>query len=71
MGDDLPIVNLGTGRTARAIVAGGNLTCAILDNDSAKCWGANNYGQLGLGDTDDRGDDPDEMGDDLPYIALQ
>ena len=26
-----------------------------------KCWGRNDDGQLGLGDTDDRGDEPGEM----------
>ena len=44
----LPVVNLGTGRTATAIAAGGYHTCAILDNASVKCWGLNNFGQLGI-----------------------
>ena len=63
-------VNLGSGRTARMISAGGNNTCAILDNDELKCWGENDNGQLGLGDTDDRGDGSNEMGDDLPAVDL-
>ena len=29
---------------------------------SIKCWGYNKYGQLGLGDTNNRGDGPGEMG---------
>ena len=28
------------------------------------------YGQLGYGDTDDRGDDSNEMGDNLPYVDV-
>ena len=40
-------VNLGDGRFAKAIAAGQNHTCAILDDDSLKCWGDNQYGQLG------------------------
>ena len=42
-------VNLGTGRTAMSIYAGGHYTCAILDDASVKCWGQNDYGQLGIG----------------------
>ncbi len=70
MGDSLPAVNLGTGRTARAIAAGASHACAILDNDTVKCWGFNTYGALGVGDSVTRGDDPGEMGDTLPVVAL-
>jgi alpha-tubulin suppressor-like RCC1 family protein len=48
MGLNLPTVHLGTNRTAKQIVAGGGHTCALLDDDSVKCWGNNDYGQLGL-----------------------
>ena len=42
-------INLGTGRTAVAVAAGDHHTCAILDNGDLKCWGRDNYGQLGDG----------------------
>ena len=70
MGDDLPAVALGTGRSATAISAGGDHTCARLDNGTVKCWGENAFGRLGQGDINDRGDNPGEMGDDLPAVAL-
>ncbi|MCK6511982.1 hypothetical protein L6R29_18730 [Myxococcota bacterium] len=44
-------VDLGVGRTAKALALGQNYTCAILDNDTLKCWGSNTSGQLGYGDT--------------------
>ncbi len=70
MGDNLPAVDLGTGRTATAITAGDRHTCALLDNATVRCWGANNVGQLGLGDTTNRGDNAGEMGDNLPAVNL-
>lgn len=62
IGDDepvtsAPVVDLGPGRTAVAIAAGGATTCAILDNGSLRCWGANGEGQLGLGHVENIGDD--------------
>jgi alpha-tubulin suppressor-like RCC1 family protein len=70
LGNNLPAVNLGTGRTATAISAGQNTTCAILDNGQVKCWGRGEDGRLGIGATDNRGDAANEMGDALPAVAL-
>ena len=70
IGDNLPPISLGTGRSARQIAAGGQHTCALLDDDSVKCWGSNSYGQLGQGHGSNVGDGEDEMGDNLPPISL-
>jgi alpha-tubulin suppressor-like RCC1 family protein len=70
MGDALPAVNLGSGYVAKAVSAGGNRTCALLDSNQVKCWGWNAFGQLGLGDVNARGDSPGEMGDALPLVPL-
>ncbi|MCB9569825.1 MAG: hypothetical protein H6710_21840 [Myxococcales bacterium] len=70
MGDALPIVDFGGGHTVKALSVGARHGCVILDNDQVKCWGSNTYGQLGLGDTEHRGDAPGEMGDALPFVDL-
>ncbi len=70
MGDALPTVDLGTGRSAVAIAAGETHTCAVLDDATVRCWGYNAFGQLGLGDTRNRGDMPGQMGDNLPAVDL-
>jgi alpha-tubulin suppressor-like RCC1 family protein len=75
MGANLPTIDLGPGRTAVGVTAGhgapGNRhTCALLDDGEVKCWGYNAQGQLGLGDTATRGDEPGEMGADLPAVDL-
>lgn len=70
MGDALPTVSLGTGRTATALAAGTAHVCALLDDGSVKCWGAGSNGALGSGTTNDRGNQPGQMGDALPPVAL-
>jgi len=64
----LVAIDFGAGRTATAIAVGSLHSCALLDNSAVKCWGRNQYGQLGYGDTDSRGDDAGEMGDVLLAI---
>ena len=70
MGNNLPFVDLGTGRTAVQISAGETHTCALLDNASIKCWGDGDFGQLGYGDPGYRGGGTGEMGDDLLAVDL-
>jgi len=70
MGDNLSIVDLGTGRTAVRVAAGANHTVVILDDGSVKAWGNNTYGQLGQGHTNNIGDGAGEMGDNLSAVDL-
>jgi len=67
----LPVIDLGTDRKASAIsVSDANSVCALLDHGEVKCWGNNQFGQLGTGTMDDRGDETGEMGDALKPIPL-
>ncbi|MDG1525023.1 MAG: hypothetical protein P8Q90_03015, partial [Candidatus Thalassarchaeaceae archaeon] len=70
MGDMLPYFSLPTGRSVDMIEAGGSHTCAVLDNNDLICWGENDAGQLGLGNTTHIGDDADEIGDDFSTVSL-
>jgi hypothetical protein len=65
MGDALPAVDLGTGRTAVAVAARSYATCALLDDGSVKCWG-----QLGTSAASIVGDQPGELGDHLARVDL-
>lgn len=44
-----PTMSLGTSRSAIALSLGTYHTCALLDDGGVKCWGDNEYGQLGDG----------------------
>lgn len=62
------IVNLGSGRTAQAISVNRHASCALLDDDTVKCWGFSE--QLGIGATEPTGDEPNDLGDALPPVDL-
>lgn len=44
---DLPPVDVGG--PVRALAAGTNYTCAVMEDGGLRCWGSNVYGRLGLG----------------------
>ena len=70
--DTLPSINLGTGVTVKQVSVGDSFVCALLQvSNSVKCWGKNNYGQLGLQDTASRGGNSvGELGDGFPTVNL-
>ncbi|CAE7772534.1 HERC2 [Symbiodinium sp. CCMP2592] len=65
-----PALDLGSGRWAQALAAGEDHACALLDDHSVKCWGKNDFGQLGQGHTRSIGDEPGEMGENLQPVDL-
>jgi E3 ubiquitin-protein ligase HERC3 len=70
MGDALPYVDLGSDARAIDLTVGLRFACALLEDGGVKCWGRNEFGQLGLAESGDRGDGPAQMGDALPYVDL-
>jgi alpha-tubulin suppressor-like RCC1 family protein len=69
MGRALPFVDLGR-REPIALALGSRHSCALIEGGWVKCWGENDLGQLGLGDTHDRGGEPQQMGAALEYVDL-
>jgi uncharacterized repeat protein (TIGR01451 family) len=48
-GSSAPVGAVALGQPARAITAGGDYVCALLNDGSVRCWGRNFYGELGNG----------------------
>jgi alpha-tubulin suppressor-like RCC1 family protein len=48
-------IDVGTGRTVKAVSAGDKATCVLLDNDTVRCWGHRD--EIGSGKPFDIGDD--------------
>lgn len=69
MGDALPFVDLGDRQLATDLQCGFYHCCAKTLQNTMKCWGANDAGQLGIGDSQSRGRGAD-MGDQLPFTKL-
>lgn len=69
MGDALAFTDLGEKQLATDLQCGFYHCCATTLQNTMKCWGGNDSGQLGLGDTLSRGRGAD-MGDQLPFVRL-
>jgi alpha-tubulin suppressor-like RCC1 family protein len=68
MGDNFPYINLGTGYSANGIAAVDYFVCALLNNQKVKCWGSNEYGQLGVCSTANIRTYASQMGNNLKFI---
>lgn len=71
MGNNLPTLDLGSNLVPVKVAVGGSHSCALFENGKVKCWGANSdKGYLGYGKDTNLGDEPDEMGDKLPFVDI-
>lgn len=67
---ELGVLDFGSERRVIQLSAGWYHVCVVFDDHRARCWGRNDHGQLGRGDTEDYGDDPGETLAALPDIPL-
>ena len=74
--DELPSTagNVAVGGAVQEVAAGGQHTCALMQDGAVRCWGKGRFGSLGYGNTENIGDDeaPSSAGDiDLGGPAVQ
>ena len=50
-GDRLGVYSTGSAVAALSVSAGGQHSCALMQNKTVQCWGANDKGQLGINST--------------------
>jgi alpha-tubulin suppressor-like RCC1 family protein len=58
---EMPPADVNVGATVLQVVVGNYHTCALIDGGHVRCWGQGANGRLGNLDTDDVGDDTDDM----------
>ncbi len=68
--DALGPIDFGLGRSVARFALAADHACAILDDATLRCWGANAQGQLGYGDTSPRGDAQATLPGKLAAIGL-
>jgi len=70
MGDNIAVIDWGTGFEVESIRCSASHSCAVSSDNTLKCIGQNNNGQLGYGHSNTVGDSADELGDNLPTVDL-
>jgi len=70
IGNNLPIINLGTGLEALDLALGQWHTCVIITGNKVKCFGYNGDGQLGYENKQNLGVNALDMADNLKIVNL-
>ena len=70
MGNALEVIDLGTDFDVDHVSCGYHHTCALSTSNELKCFGRNDYGQLGYGHTDNIGNAAGDMGDFLSSVDV-
>lgn len=70
MGVNLSAPRIGTNESIRYLAGSLLSTCAVFADNQMKCWGANTYGNLLLGNTLTHGASEATVGTNLPYVDL-
>lgn len=70
-GSSIPSIIVDAGKTVKMLSSGETHNCIVYDDMiTMKCMGSNNYGQLGQGDTSQRGNSPLSTIPKIPSIDL-
>ena len=70
MGDNLPIVPLGSSFAVKDFLTAIYSTCALSTEGRVKCWGSSQSGRLGYENSDSIAQNAGEMGDSLGFVNL-
>jgi E3 ubiquitin-protein ligase HERC3 len=69
-GDNLGVVNLGSGISAESLATSWYTSCALLSDHRIKCWGSSTRGETAHGDKINVGAAQNQMGDNLAFSAI-
>jgi cysteine-rich repeat protein len=70
----IDVLDFGTSRRVKQLVSSVFHSCVVFEDEKARCWGRNDYGQLGIGSKTHYADEPSEsLGalDDLPIDQIK
>ena len=70
MGNNLPSIDLGGTFDVHDMQCAHQFNCVADTDGYIKCWGRNDKGQLGYEDTNNRGDNNNEMGTNLAQVMM-